>query len=87
MELVAYHIYNLEQRSQVVPWREVTPGPNMVAKYEAFAKGYLEDYLCKKENQYPSKVLFNKSERSEKNPGPSNKKADLIDLILRQPVM
>ena len=57
MELVAYHIYNLEQRSQVVPWREVTPGPNMVAKYEAFSKGYLEDYLCKKENQYPSKVF------------------------------
>ena len=48
MELVAYHIYHLEQRSQVIPWREVTP--DMVAKYEAFAKGCLEDYLCKKED-------------------------------------
>ena len=48
MELVAYHIYHLEQRSEVIPWREVTP--DMVAKYEAFAKGCLEDYLRKKED-------------------------------------
>ena len=53
MELVAYHIYHLEQRSQVIPWREVTP--DMVAKYEAFAKGCLEDYLRKKED--PTKVF------------------------------
>ena len=30
MELVAYHIYHLVQRSQVILWREVTP--DMVAK-------------------------------------------------------
>ena len=53
MELVAYRIYHLEQRSQVIPWREVTL--DMVAKYEAFAKGCLEDYFCKKEE--PSKVF------------------------------
>ena len=52
MELVAYHIYHLENRSQVIPWTEVTP--EMVSKYEAFSKWCLEDYQNKMEN--PQKV-------------------------------
>ena len=52
MELVAYHIYHSERRSEVIPWWEVTP--DMVAKYEAFAQG-LEGYLRKKED--PDKVF------------------------------
>ena len=53
MELVAYHIYHLENRTQVIPWREVTPA--MVAKYEAFSRQCVEDYLRKKEE--PEKVF------------------------------
>ena len=45
MELVAYHIYHLENRTEVIPWREVTP--EMVAKYESFAKSCRIDYLQK----------------------------------------
>ena len=53
MELVAYHIYHLENRTQVIPWREVTPA--MVSKYEAFSKQCMEDYLRKKED--PEKIF------------------------------
>ena len=53
MELVAYHIYHLENCTQVIPWREVTP--EMVAKYEAFAKVCMEDYV-RKMNE-PDKVF------------------------------
>ena len=53
MELVAYHIYHLENRTEVIPWREVTP--EMVAKYEAFSKRCMEDYV-KKMNE-PDKVF------------------------------
>ena len=53
MELVAYHIYHLENRTEVIPWREVTP--EMVAKYEAFSKRCMEDYV-KKKNE-PDKVF------------------------------
>ena len=35
MELVAYHIYHLGNRTQTIPWKEVTP--EMVAKYETFS--------------------------------------------------
>ena len=45
MELVAYHIYHLENRTEVIPWREVTP--EMVAKYESFAKSCRIDYIQK----------------------------------------
>ena len=45
MELVAYHICHLENRTEVIPWREVTP--EMVAKYEAFSKRCMEDYVKK----------------------------------------
>ena len=45
MELVAYHIYHLENRTEVIPWREVTP--EMVAKYESFAKSCMIDYVQK----------------------------------------
>ena len=53
MELVAYHIYHLENRTEVIPWREVTP--EMVAKYEAFSKRCMEDYI-KKMNE-PDRVF------------------------------
>ena len=53
MGLVAYHIYHLENRTEVIPWREVTP--EMVAKYEAFSKKCMEDYV-KKMNE-PDKVF------------------------------
>ena len=53
MELVAYHIYHLENRTEVIPWREVTP--EMVTKYEAFSKRCMEDYV-KKMNE-PDKVF------------------------------
>ena len=53
MELVAYHIYHLENRTEVIPWREVTP--ELVAKYEAFLKRCMEDYV-KKMNE-PDKVF------------------------------
>ena len=53
MELVASHIYHLENRSQVLDWREVTP--EMIATYEAFAKRCHEDYLQKV--QEPNKVF------------------------------
>ena len=36
MELVAYHIYHLENRTRVIPWREVTP--EMIATYEQFIR-------------------------------------------------
>ena len=52
-ELVAYHIYHLENRTEVIPWREVTP--EMVAKYEAFSKRCMEDYV-KKMNE-PDRVF------------------------------
>ena len=53
MELVAYHIYHLENRTQEIPWQEVTPA--MVATYEAFSKQCLEDYLQKL--QEPNRVF------------------------------
>ena len=53
MELVAYHIYHLENRTEVIPWREVTP--EMVTKYESFSKRCMEDYV-KKMNE-PDKVF------------------------------
>ena len=53
MELVAYHIYHLEEWREVIPWREVTP--EMVDKYEAFSKRCMEDYV-KKMNE-PDKVF------------------------------
>ena len=53
MELVAYHVYHLENCTQVIDWREVTPA--MIAKYEAFAKRCLEDYLQKMRD--PTKVF------------------------------
>ena len=62
MELVAYHIYHLENRTQVIPWREVTPA--MVAKYEAFSRQCMEDYLRKKEDL--NRSLFDK--KSKENP-------------------
>ena len=34
MELVAYHIYHLEERTKEIPWRKVTP--KMIKKYEKF---------------------------------------------------
>ena len=37
VRLVAYHIYDLERRSEVIPWWEVTP--DVVTKYKAFAQG------------------------------------------------
>ena len=47
MELVAYHIYHLENRTEVIPWREVTP--EMIATYEAFAKSCKNRLYTKKE--------------------------------------
>ena len=41
MELVACHIYHLENRTKVILWREVTP--EMIAKYEGFEKKCLDD--------------------------------------------
>ena len=48
MELVAYHIYHLEERREVIPWREVTP--QMIAKYEAFSKQCVAEYALKMNN-------------------------------------
>ena len=45
LEQVAYHIKHLENRRRDVSWQEVTP--DMVAKYNAFAKQCMEDYLQK----------------------------------------
>ena len=45
MELVAYHIYHLENRTEVIPWRDVTP--EMVTKYESFVKSCRIDYIQK----------------------------------------
>ena len=53
MELVAYDIYHLENRTEVIPWREVTP--DMVAKYEAFSKRCMDDYIQKMNE--PDKVF------------------------------
>ena len=53
MELVAYHIYHIEERTEVIPWREVTP--DMVAKYEAFGKRCQEDDIQKM--KYPNKTF------------------------------
>ena len=50
MELVAYHIYHLEQRTQVIPWAEVSS--EMVQNYECFSKNCLNDYI-----QNPNKVF------------------------------
>ena len=48
MELVAYHIYHLEERTEVIPWREVTP--EMIAKYEKFKEKCVNDYKMKMNN-------------------------------------
>ena len=48
MELVAYHIYHLEKRREVIPWREVTP--EMIAKYEQFKEKCVADYNMKMSN-------------------------------------
>ena len=53
MEQVAYHIYHLENRKQVIPWNEVTP--EMVATYETFSKKCLQDYIDKMKQ--PNKVF------------------------------
>ena len=53
MELVAYHMYHLENCCEVIPWSEITP--EMGAKYEAFSKRCMEDYV-KKMNE-PDKVF------------------------------
>ena len=58
MELVAYHIYHLENRTEVIPWREVTP--EMVTKYEVFSKRCMEDYILKKKNPDAVFVTQNK---------------------------
>ena len=56
MELVAYHIYHLENKTQTILWREVTP--EMIAKYEAFSIYiYMQDYINKVQN--PNKVFVN----------------------------
>ena len=48
MELVASHIYHLEERSEVIHWRDVTP--EMITKYEAFSKKCIADYKLKMNN-------------------------------------
>ena len=53
MELLAYHIYHLEEHTEVILWREVTP--EMVAKYEAIAKRCQEDYIQKM--KHPNKTF------------------------------
>ena len=53
MELVAYHIYHLENRPCVIPWREVTP--EMVAKYEEFSKQCMDDF--NKKMSQPNQVF------------------------------
>ena len=53
MELVAYHIYHLENCTKVIPGIEVTP--EMVVKYEIFSKRCMEDY-SRKMNE-PDKVF------------------------------
>ena len=45
MELVAYHIYHLEDRTRVIEWRDVTP--DMIKKYEEFNKRCVQDYIEK----------------------------------------
>ena len=45
MELVAYHIYHLEERTKEIPWREVTS--EMIKKYEEFNKRCVSDYIRK----------------------------------------
>ena len=57
MELVAYHIYHLEERNEVIPWREVTP--EMIAKYEEFSKKCTADYVLKMKN--PDVVYVNQN--------------------------
>ena len=47
MELVAYHIYHLEERRKEIPWREVTTEMIMIKKYEDFNKKYVSDYIRK----------------------------------------
>ena len=58
MELVAYHIYHLEERTEVIPWREVTP--EMIAKYEVFSKKCAADYSLKMNNPDVVYVTQNK---------------------------
>ena len=57
MELVAYHIYHLEERNKEIPWREVTP--EMIAKYEEFSKKCNADYVLKMKN--PDAVYVNQN--------------------------
>ena len=45
MELVAYHLYHLEERTQVIEWLDVTP--DMIKKYEEFYKRCVQDYIEK----------------------------------------
>ena len=59
MELVAYHIYHLEERTEVLHWRDVTP--DMVKKYEAFNKRCMEDYT-RKMNE-PKKVFVQQNDK------------------------
>ena len=58
MELVAYHIYHLEERREVIPWREVTP--EMITKYEQFKKKCDADYNMKMSNPDVVYVTQNK---------------------------
>ena len=64
MELVAYHIYHMENRTQTIPWREVTP--EMVAKYETFSKQCMQDYINKVQN--PNKGFVNQKKDKRKQP-------------------
>ena len=57
MELVAYHIYHLEERREVIPWREVTS--EMIAKYEQFKSKCDADYKMKISN--PDVVYVNQN--------------------------
>ena len=41
-------IYHLEERTEVIPWREVTP--EMIAKYEKFKEKCVNDYKMKMNN-------------------------------------
>ena len=50
MELVAYHIYHLEERREVIPWIEVYVTPEMITKYEQFNKKCVADYNTKMSN-------------------------------------
>ena len=45
MEVVAYHMYHLKNRTEVIPWREETP--EILTKHKLFSKRCMENYLNK----------------------------------------